>query len=289
MRVKRAVLVPLVGLALVLLIGLADYWADRIIGARVFFLVFYLVPIFWVTWHAGRRAGVVVAVASALVWLAAWQGVPVDKEVPAVFYWDVVVKMGFLVLFSVLLSLLKAAYEKERALARVDDLTGVANRRYFFERAAAEIARSRRYGHPLTAAFIDIDDFKSVNDCFGHETGDALLRAVGDVLRGHLRETDIIGRLGGDEFAVLMPETQAPETEHVLGKLRQHLAQAMEEHAISVTFSVGAVAFSRAPGSVDELIEAADHVMYSVKRDGKDRVRLDSKPHAGAVSSRARI
>jgi diguanylate cyclase (GGDEF)-like protein len=267
-------LVVALGLTLVLLVGTVDYMT----GTHVFFLVFYLVPIFLVSWYAPRPAGVVLAVVSAAVWLGGQGWWPAQSsaanDTAAVFYWNIVIKMGFLILFAVLLGLLKEAYDKEKAHARTDELTGVANRRHFFERAEAELRRSHRYQHPLTAVFIDLDNFKVVNDRFGHEAGDALLQAVGRTLRRHLRETDIVGRLGGDEFVVLMPETPAPEAEKVLEKLRRHLLQTAEDKHLEVTFSIGAVAFPQAPSSVDELIGAADKTMYSVKKEGKDRVQL---------------
>jgi diguanylate cyclase (GGDEF)-like protein len=275
-KAQRPYLVMALGMALVVLVGSIDY----VTGVHVFVLVFYLLPIFLVSWYVPRPAGVVVAVISAAVWLVGqWWGpapLPPANRTPAVFYWNVIIKMGFLILFAVLLALLKAAYDKEKTHARTDDLTGVANRRHFFERAEQETRRSHRYKRPMTVVFIDIDDFKIVNDRFGHETGDALLQAVGNTLHRHLRETDIVGRLGGDEFVVLMPETQAPEAEKVLEKLRRHLLQTAEDKDLDVTFSIGAVAFPQAPDSVDEMIAAADKTMYSVKKDGKDRVQLRS-------------
>ena len=103
---------------------------------------------------------------------------------------------------------------RERAISRTDGLTGLLNGRGFYEAAAVELARSTRYRHPLTLAYVDLDDFKPINDRFGHARGDEMLVAVGRAIRKACRSTDVVGRVGGDEFVVLFPETgrEAAET-----------------------------------------------------------------------------
>ncbi len=105
----------------------------------------------------------------------------------------------------VILSTLKGVLEREKIFARKDFLTGIANRQAFFEFAGIEINRCRRHEYPLTVAYIDCDNFKAINDYFGHQTGDNLLMSVADILQKIIRATDIVARLGGDEFAVLLP------------------------------------------------------------------------------------
>src|SRR5204862_6902277 len=102
-----------------------------------------------------------------------------------------------------ILNSLKETLEREQLRAHRDDLTGLYNRRAFVELGKAELARARRYNHPMAVAFIDVDDFKLINDHFGHEVGDELLKTVGRTLSHSLRSTDLIARLGGDEFIVL--------------------------------------------------------------------------------------
>ncbi len=130
--------------------------------------------------------------------------------------------------------------------------------------------RAARYQHPFTLAYIDLDNFKLVNDRFGHATGDRALSTVAGFIREHSRRTDALARLGGDEFALLLPETDEDVARAAIAKLRKGLTQEMQRHGWPVTFSIGVVTCRACPGSADELIAAADRLMYSVKNGGKD-------------------
>jgi diguanylate cyclase (GGDEF)-like protein len=158
-------------------------------------------------------------------------------------------------------------------MARTDYLTRVANSRYFAEIASHEIKRAGRYLHPFTVAYLDIDDFKSVNDRWGHSTGDQLLALVADTIRGNIRATDSIARLGGDEFVFLLPETGYDAASVVIQKVHQSLQAVMGGKGWPVTFSIGVVTFRTPPDSVDGMIRAADAFMYSVKHSGKNRIQ----------------
>lgn len=164
---------------------------------------------------------------------------------------------------------LQAALEKEKNMARVDFLTQIANRRTFYEAVADEAKRSRRYARPMTLVYIDVDNFKQVNDVHGHETGDQLLKMIGQTIRASIRATDMVARLGGDEFAMLLPETSSEAAGVVMAKVQPRLQKAAEEKEWPVTFSVGMVTFSTPLESVDEMIKRADELMYEVKRTGK--------------------
>ena len=111
-------------------------------------------------------------------------------------------------IFTLLLSSLKRALDRERELSGTDVLTGIRNARSFREVLGAEIERSKRFQRPFTVAYLDLDNFKTVNDCHGHEHGDELLRLVGNTILTGIRKTDTVARLGGDEFALLLPETE---------------------------------------------------------------------------------
>lgn len=167
------------------------------------------------------------------------------------------------------------ALERERVLSSVDPLTGTVNARAFRERARDEIDRSRRYGRPFTLAYVDLDNFKTVNDRFGHSAGDNLLRLVTDIIRKNLRTTDILARVGGDEFAFLLPETDQVSAHAVLDKIRNKVASSLKEAELPVTMSVGAVVYLSAPDSVDSMIHQADNLMYQAKYSGKNRIRLE--------------
>ena len=167
---------------------------------------------------------------------------------------------------------LRGALEREKNVARIDFLTGVLNRRGFYEMAGTESQRSRRYKRPLSLVYVDIDNFKGVNDSLGHESGDELLTHVAAAIQGAVRGTDVVGRLGGDEFSVLLPETDHEKGMVVVEKVRRQLLESMRKRNWPVTFSVGVTSFRTAPESVDEMIREADRVMYSVKLKGKDAV-----------------
>jgi diguanylate cyclase (GGDEF)-like protein len=171
---------------------------------------------------------------------------------------------------------LEQALSREKELARIDFLTQLCNRRAFFELGEVELARLRRHQRAVTMAYIDLDNFKGINDKLGHETGDSLLLAVTQILKSNLRSTDVIARLGGDEFAVLLPETTAEVASALMQKLRGLLNAEMQKQRWAVTFCIGLVTHASPPPSFDRLIQEADELMYNAKRAGKDRVESAS-------------
>ncbi len=171
-------------------------------------------------------------------------------------------------------SRLRSLLAREHELARIDPLTTVPNRRAFYEALDKERVRSVRYHRPFTIAYVDLDNFKKVNDALGHAKGDELLVQVAAGLRSNLRGSDYVGRLGGDEFAILLPETDATAATCVLRKLRQRLLEEMNAHSWQVTFSIGAATFLDPPDSLDVIIRMADETMYAIKAHGKDNVSV---------------
>jgi diguanylate cyclase (GGDEF)-like protein len=158
--------------------------------------------------------------------------------------------------------------------AVTDELTGLANRRSFRESLDTELLRAERFGNGLALIVADLDDFKDVNDRFGHQAGDEVLRAFAEVLSGRIRGIDQAARLGGEEFAILLPETDAAGAEALAENLRvavAELAVPVGEHEVHITSSFGVAAFPESHNA-DELMTAADLALYSAKRHGKDRV-----------------
>jgi diguanylate cyclase (GGDEF)-like protein len=170
---------------------------------------------------------------------------------------------------------LKKSLEKEKALARTDYLTDLANRRNFFEAADAEINRSSRNKLPFTMAYIDSDNFKSINDNFGHATGDRVLKIIAMGIKKNIRKMDTAARIGGDEFAVLLPETNSEAAKHAMDKIYMLLSEAMKGLAFPITFSVGVVTFMNPPKDADEMIKITDELMYSVKAMGKNNIKYE--------------
>jgi diguanylate cyclase (GGDEF)-like protein len=241
------------------------------VGPALSFQLFYLAPVSLAAWALGRRAGAVLAAAAAAVWLAVELGAPTRP--PAMLaVWNTVMRLAALAVVGWMITALRRSLEQERTIARTDFLTGLSNWRAFTERAEAELNRARRYERPLSFAYIDLDDFKLVNDRYGHAAGDALLATVATTIGHILRRTDVVARLGGDEFAVLLPETPPEAAWIVLRKLHNALRIALEEGGWPVTASIGAVTCIIPPADVEELVRLADGLMYEAKRLGKNRV-----------------
>lgn len=163
-------------------------------------------------------------------------------------------------------------------MATVDDLTQVSNRRFFMQALKKEVARADRYGHPTSLLMIDTDHFKSVNDRFGHDVGDRVLRELAGVLKSRLRDVDVVGRLGGEEFAVLMPSTEVGSAVTAARRIKQAVSGMVVTaagHDIQTTVSIG-VACSHCQGTSDKgLLKRADLAMYRAKDLGRDRVSVD--------------
>jgi diguanylate cyclase (GGDEF)-like protein/PAS domain S-box-containing protein len=168
---------------------------------------------------------------------------------------------------------LKKAFEHEKELARVDPLTGAANQRSFYELAQREIERSRRYKYPFTIAYFDLDNFKEINDQFGHKVGDEILCAVVKYATGRLRKTDLFARLGGDEFAFLLVETGPEEARRTISKFQHDVFVRIRENNSPVTFSIGVLICIDASLTIDEILKMVDDLMYSVKREGKAGIK----------------
>ena len=250
----------------ILLSGFAHY----LTGPEYEFHIVFLLPIVAVCWYVGIKEGFLTALLSAAVWMAAdWLAAPHGDNLQAILVNDAV-RLSVFALIIMLVDRLRTAHERESALARVDLLTQLPNRRAFNEHAGAEIMRAQRYRHPLTAISLDLDNFKSVNDHDGHDAGDRVLRTVAEVLQKNIRSTDIAGRLGGDEFAILLPETGREAVGEIAAKLQQQLAHAMQKRGWPVTVSFGVATFMAPPESIDDLMKQADMLLYSAKQKGKN-------------------
>ncbi len=159
--------------------------------------------------------------------------------------------------------------ERARRESRTDGLTGLANRRGIEERLSDEVTRSIRFGHSLSLLMIDLDDFKSINDRFGHAAGDQALRATSKSIEGSIRSIDLAGRYGGEEFMVILPETATPGAEIVAERIRSWV-----EQTVGVTVSIGLASLDGETSNPAALIGAADAALYEAKRAGKNRIAL---------------
>ena len=167
----------------------------------------------------------------------------------------------------------EAHIEEIVGLSLRDGLTGLFNHSYFYQQVELEVKRFVRYGTPVSLVLIDIDDFKLVNDTFGHLEGDRILVAMGAGLVRVARDSDICCRYGGDEFAIILPLTDIDKAGAIANRMCTDLAQQLP-HGQVVTVSIGVAACGEKTSSFEHLFEQADAALYQVKRSGKNRVML---------------
>ena len=187
-----------------------------------------------------------------------------------------------------ILEAIHARYEAERqataelrrrvaelqTLSVTDSLTGLKNHGFFFDRLRNELERSRRYDRPLAVVFADLDDFKKVNDTFGHGTGDAVLREVGGALAAEVRDVDVACRIGGEEFGLILPETDPVGAHQAAERIRERVSGMVLPAVGQVTISLGVAVYPYHAADAESLVEAADRALYEAKRGGKNRTHM---------------
>ena len=260
----------IIGLAIIGLLGFFDY----LTGNEITLSLFYLLPIVLSTWAVDHRTGLFMSFVSSLTLLGAEIAAGHTYSHPIFYFLNTLVRALFYVVVVYLVAELQKSRKEEQLAARTDFITGAVNARYFNELLQMEISRIRRYPHPITLVYVDVDNFKLVNDLFGHRIGDEVLRCIATELKAQLRITDTVARLGGDEFVMLLPSTRQPEARVVVSKVYTNLSQKMRQRNWPVTFSMGAVTCEFSPYSAEQLINLADELMYEVKNSTKNDVRF---------------
>jgi len=258
------------GLTIIGLLGILDFAT----GNEITLSLFYLVPIVLVTWAVDRKTGLFMSFISGLTLL--WAEIAAGQTYShALFYLlNTLARTSFYVVVVYLVTELQKSRREEQLAARTDFITGAVNARYFNELLQMEISRIRRYPHPITLVYVDVDNFKLVNDLFGHKIGDEVLRCIATELKSQLRVTDTVARLGGDEFVMLLPSTRQPEARLVVSKVYANLIEKMGQRNWPVTFSMGAVTCEFSPYSAEQLVNMADELMYEVKNSTKNDIRF---------------
>jgi diguanylate cyclase (GGDEF)-like protein len=270
-RVPPGIAVALAAV-IVLLIGVIDHAT----GVYLSLSVFYIGPIAMAAWYGGRLPAIWIAGLACLVGMIADLG-PLT-ELGFLPFWNAMVRLAVLLVIGGVVGELRRSLDTQRRLAHSDPLTGAANARCFDETAEKELARARRYRHPMTLAYLDLDNFKQVNDGFGHRTGDRVLQIVAETIQGQVRPSDLLARMGGDEFVILMPETNAEQACRAFERIRGVLESRIAASGWPVTLSVGIAEWSQEVDSIDRLFSRADSLMYQAKRDGKNRTVREPSP-----------
>jgi diguanylate cyclase (GGDEF)-like protein len=237
------------------------------------FLIFYVIPIFLSAWFIDKGFGLTVALACVSASIVANMAQGATDHGVWYFFWDTIAGSVYLVLLSLMFSTMKEKHDREKGLAHLDPLTGALNRDRFYELAAYEIQKAQRYGRPFTAAYLDLDNFKFVNDRFGHPVGDEVLQVFARTVRENTRTTDLLTRMGGDEFVILFPETGTEGAGIALRHIHRKFLAEMESVSWNVTFSAGLITYNTPPASVEEMIKKADDLMYAAKKSGRNATR----------------
>jgi diguanylate cyclase (GGDEF)-like protein len=260
-----------IGCVSVLLVGILNH----LLGPEHSSPELYLVPILLVTWLTERWIGFILSVLAALTWLIVDLTSGATYSISDIPYWNGVRRLSSFFILTIIVSMVKNTMTQEKEISRIDFLTGIRNRRYFIELANMEINRARRYKHPFTMVCLDLDNFKAVNDCFGHTTGDILLRLVARTIQENIRVTDTVARLGGDEFGILLPETGRNMAEVIIQRVQKVNLDYMRKYGWPVTLSIGVVTFTSPPSTVDEMLRISDQLLYNAKKNGKNSIKYE--------------
>ena len=257
-------------ISVILIVGALDYFT----GADIQILSLYLVPLGYAGWNFGRIGSITIALLGTIVWLV-------------IFYLSGAhYQHGFMVInfltqgtafltFTILTDKLAALLQKSIYISRTDFLTGLNNRQSFTEQASTLLSLCKRHARPVALAYIDLDNFKNVNDMMGHDRGDNLLKIFGKLISESLRASDIPARLGGDEFVILLPETNSENATLLLENILKKLEQTTEFQKYGLSASIGVAVDETASYDIQTLLTLADRNMYTVKKNGKNQVKTE--------------
>ncbi|MGA2545924.1 MAG: GGDEF domain-containing protein [Rectinemataceae bacterium] len=259
--------------AIIIVIGTTAlvFVVDYITPNELAFSFFYLIPIALSMLVGGNRVlGYVSAVLCGIVWMAMRLLVGTVYTLPFFLIWSLLTRIATYVLFAFLLDSLKQAVAELQELSLHDPLTGAANRRYLEEYLERSISRSRRDKEPLTLIAIDLDDFKSINDKFGHARGDETLKTMAEAIRTVIRPEDLVSRIGGDEFVIVLSTKNFEQSETVTARLSGTIRKALSDIQIETTLSIGVITNATMKDSAETMLQQADRLMYEVKNGGKN-------------------
>ena len=271
-------------------------WLDYLTGPWLSFALLYVAPVLAAAWWLGRAPALAAGVTASVGWYLA-EELNRRAEPRIDLLWNSGSRLVMLIAMGLMVVRIRADRERLQAAnaklaelldgarlqARTDSLTGLPNRREFLERLTEELARSKRSGDAICVAYLDIDNFKRLNDQEGHAAGDEFLEQVARAIRETVRASDVAARLGGDEFAVLFLDAKEGTTELLAQRLLQRIRALGARHpALDLGVSIGMALFDVTPERAEEVLQRADAAMYQAKSAGKHRfslwTRAASKP-----------
>jgi diguanylate cyclase (GGDEF)-like protein len=237
-----------------------------------------LLPMLAIAWLGGMKNGLVMAFLAAAMWAAA--DIVSEREFSSnwIPWANALTRLMMYSLVAFLAAQVRVLLEREHEHATRDALTGLHNRRAFLQAGAAEVERSKRYAYAMSVIFLDLDDFKQLNDSKGHDAGDTALRATAKAMLSALRSSDGVARLGGDEFAILLPQIGYEDAVATGRKIFVAVNNILRDYT-PVKASIGIAWFEKADRLFPEMLKAADELMYEVKESGKNDLRSRSFQH----------
>lgn len=244
---KSPLLVFIFGLILIAFLALFDYYS----GDEIAFSIFYIIPVWVVSWYSNAKFSYLTCFISGFTWFSIEYAT--ESHYSHFFYiiWHAIVRFGFFIITSQLLIKNKKMLVRLQMLATTDGLTGLLNSRAFKELSHTLSQLSIRNQKPIAIGYIDVDNFKGVNDTLGHSVGDKVLKSVGEILKKSTRNSDIVGRLGGDEFAVFLPESNLQGAKDFFEKIREALLQNAAANQWPIGFSIGVAVFPVPPNDIE--------------------------------------
>jgi diguanylate cyclase (GGDEF)-like protein len=245
-----------------------DFFGNNYVDLRLLFVI----PVLLASWYGGRKTGAAIALLSAIALLTTNYSLHFYNVNTISAAYDLLVALLVYLFISIIVTNFRKVHSVEIVAADTDTLTGVSSSRKFYADLENEINRSRRYGHSFSLVYLDVDDFKNINDTLGHPIGDELLIRLSKSLQTSLRATDIIARIGGDEFVCLLPETERMAAKSALLKAEKALKGSMEKYGWDVSFSIGVITFEKPPNDALQAVKLVDDLMYKVKRGSKNDI-----------------
>lgn len=240
---------------------------DIYLPDQYLFTFVYLLPVSFVAWFVGPRCALGLSLMACILMSSHYR----HFSAPAMVF-DILSNLGVFIAAVAALARIRTLLDASAVLCRTDPLTGAYNRRAFIEMVEYELARQQRGCCMSSLAYLDLDNFKAVNDTMGHAAGDELLKTVVDCIKANLRVTDIFARMGGDEFCILLPKCNEDGARYAMEKLRAKVMEVVEENRWAVSLSIGVITIGDPACGAEGIIRKADELMYEVKGKGKDDI-----------------